>query len=63
MSSLKSAWPGVSSRFICSPRYGNCRTLVVIEMPRSRSISIQSLTALARPRFAFTAPASWMAPP
>jgi hypothetical protein len=34
-----------------------------MEMPRSRSISIQSLTALERPRFAFTAPASWMTPP
>ena len=28
---------------------------MVIEIPRSRSISIQSETALARPRFAFTA--------
>ena len=63
MSSLKSAWPGVSSRFICSPRYGKASTLVVIEMPRSRSISIQSETALALPRFAFTAPASWITPP
>ena len=36
---------------------------MVIEIPRSRSISIQSETALARPRFAFTAPASWMTPP
>jgi hypothetical protein len=34
-----------------------------MEMPRSRSISIQSETALARPRFAFTAPASWITPP
>ena len=32
-------------------------------MPRSRSISIQSLTAWARAFFAFTAPASWIAPP
>jgi hypothetical protein len=38
-------------------------TLVVIEIPRSRSSSIQSLTADARPRFAFTAPATWIAPP
>jgi hypothetical protein len=34
-----------------------------MEMPRSRSMSIQSDTALARPRLAFTAPASWITPP
>jgi len=32
----------VSSRFICIPRYGNWSTLDVIEIPRSRSMSIQS---------------------
>ena len=35
----------------------------MIEIPRSRSICIQSETADCRPRLAFTAPASWMAPP
>ena len=39
------------------------RTLETIEMPRSRSISIQSLTACARAFLALTAPASWIAPP
>ncbi len=32
-------------------------------MPRSFSISIQSLTACRRAPLALTAPAAWMAPP
>jgi len=38
-------------------------TLEAMEMPRSRSISIQSLRVWARAFLALTAPAIWMAPP
>jgi len=63
VSSLKSSWPGVSSRFIRRPAYSNCSTLVVIEMPRWRSTSIQSLVSRRPPVDRFTDPARWMAPP
>jgi hypothetical protein len=53
VSSPKSWWPGVSSRFIVCPSYGNCSTVEVIEIPRSRSSSIQSdVAARARRRAA-----------
>ena len=58
MSSLKSLWPGVSSRFQRMSSYSNCSTEVVTEMPRCFSSAIQSLTA---ERFALrdlTAPAA-----
>ncbi len=71
MSSPKSAWPGVSSRLTCTGGasagssgcgYSKLITEVVTEIPRSRSISIQS-EVVARPAFlARTAPASWIAP-
>jgi len=42
VSSEKSWWPGVSSRVISKPPWGNCKAVAVIEMPRRRSNSIQS---------------------
>ena len=64
VSSEKSLWPGVSRRFTWWPAYGNCRTLVVIEMPRCRSSSIQSLVVWRLAfRRVFTEPARWIAPP
>ena len=42
MSSEKSSWPGVSSRLKTRPSYSKVITEVTTEMPRSRSISIQS---------------------
>ena len=42
MSSEKSSWPGVSSRLKTAPSYSNVITEVTTEMPRSRSIAIQS---------------------
>jgi hypothetical protein len=63
VSSEKSAWPGVSSRFTWRPWYSNWRTLEVTEIPRSCSIFIQSLVAWRCERRAFTLPARWMAPP
>src|SRR5690606_41806365 len=38
-------------------------TDVTTDMPRSRSIRIQSDRVCMRSRLAFTSPASWMAPP
>ncbi len=63
VSSPKSWCPGVSSRFIVCPSYGNCRTVEVIEMPRSRSSSIQSEVAARARRRAATCPAVTIAPP
>jgi hypothetical protein len=45
------------------PPYSNRSTEVLIEMPRWRSISIQSEVVLRLRPFAFTAPAKWIAPP
>jgi hypothetical protein len=42
VSSEKSSWPGVSSRFTVCPAYGNCITELVTEIPRCFSTSIQS---------------------
>ena len=63
VSSPKSWWPGVSSKFIVWPWYGNCSTVDVIEMPRSRSSSIQSDVAARARRRAATCPAVTIAPP
>jgi hypothetical protein len=45
------------------PAYGNCRTLVVIEIPRWRSSSIQSLVVCRWFLRVLTEPARWIAPP
>ena len=63
MSSLKSWWPGVSSRLKASPSCSKLITAEETEMPRSRSIAIQSDRARRRSPRALTSPASWMAPP
>ena len=63
MSSEKSSWPGVSSRLNTRPSYSKVITEVTTEMPRSRSIAIQSDRVERRSRLALTCPASWMAPP
>ncbi len=63
MSSLKSWWPGVSSRLMARPRYSNCMAALVTLMPRSCSMLIQSEWAAAPPSLAFTDPARSMAPP
>ena len=42
MSSEKSSWPGVSSRLKTVPSYSKVMTEVTTEMPRARSIDIQS---------------------
>jgi hypothetical protein len=62
VSSEKSSWPGVSSRFTRSPACSNWSTLAVIEIPRSFSISIQSEVACRDARRALTEPARWIAP-
>ena len=62
MSSLKSWWPGVSSRLITQSRYSICITELATEMPRCFSISIQSLVAWREALRAFTEPAIWIAP-
>src|SRR4029079_11604583 len=62
-SSEKSSWPGVSSRLKTRRSYSNVITEVTTEMPRSRSIAIQSDRVERRSRLALTCPASWMAPP
>ena len=58
VSSLKSRWPGVSSKLKTWSPYGNCRTVDEMEMPRWRSISIQSDVAERCPARARTEPAS-----
>ena len=63
MSSEKSSWPGVSSRLKTQPPYSNVITDVTTEMPRSFSMPIQSERVETRFFFAFTSPASWIAPP
>ncbi len=63
MSSLKSSWPGVSSRLKARPRFSNDMTEAVTEMPRSRSIASQSERARRCSPRARTAPAIWIAPP
>ena len=63
MSSEKSSWPGVSSRLNTRPSYSKVITEVTTEMPRSRSIAIQSERVVRRSRLALTWPASWIAPP
>ncbi len=63
MSSEKSSWPGVSSRLNTQPPYSNVITEVTTEMPRSRSIPIQSDRVRRRSPLARTLPASWIAPP
>ncbi len=45
------------------PSYSKVMTEVTTEIPRSRSIVIQSERADWRLRLAFTWPASWIAPP
>ena len=45
------------------PAYSNCSTLLETEMPRWRSISIQSLVTARPPPLRLTEPARWMAPP
>ena len=45
-STVKSTWPGVSIRLIECPRQGSVVTAEVIVMPRLRSSSIQSMTAV-----------------
>ena len=58
VSSLKSSWPGVSSRLNRLPSYSNVITEALTEMPRSRSTFIQSEWARRASPRAFTAPAS-----
>ena len=61
--SEKSSWPGVSRRLKTAPSYSKVITEVTTEMPRAFSMAIQSERVLRPSRFAFTCPASWMAPP
>jgi len=61
--SLKSWWPGVSKRLKASPSCSKLITAEDTEMPRSRSIAIQSERTRRRSPRAFTSPASWIAPP
>ena len=63
MWSEKSSWPGVSSRLNTAPPYSKVITEVTTEMPRARSMAIQSDRVLRPSRLALTWPASWMAPP
>src|SRR5690349_1276538 len=63
VSSLKSSWPGVSSRLKTVPSFWNVITLEVTEMPRCCSIFIQSLRARRACPRALTSPARWIAPP
>jgi len=63
VSSEKSSWPGVSSRLKTQSPYSKVMTEVTTEMPRSRSMPIQSERVWTRLRLALTSPASWMAPP
>src|SRR5579871_510849 len=63
VSSEKSSWPGVSSRFTARPRNGNCMTDEVTEMPRSCSSRIQSEVACRAALRPLTVPAIWIAPP
>ncbi len=63
MSSLKSSWPGVSRRLNISPAWSNVITLAETEMPRSRSIFIQSERVRRCSPRARTAPAARIAPP
>ena len=58
VSSEKSRWPGVSSRFSSYPRYGNFITEEVTLIPRSFSIVIQSLIANRSAFRALISPAS-----
>ena len=58
VSSEKSSWPGVSSRLTTRSAYSNCITDVVTEMPRSRSIAIQSDVAWRSDLRALTVPAN-----
>ena len=57
VSSEKSSWPGVSSRFTMHSEYGNCMTDEVTEMPRSCSSRIQSEVAWRAALRPFTVPA------
>ena len=61
MSSLKSWWLGVSSRLKASPSCSKLITAEDTEIPRSRSIAIQSERARRRSPRAFTSPANWIA--
>jgi hypothetical protein len=45
------------------PWYSNVMAVLVMEMPRCFSSSIQSEVACLEARRALTSPASWMAPP
>src|SRR5580704_1096937 len=63
VSSEKSSCPGVSSRLNTRPSNSNVITEVTTEMPRSRSIFIQSERVLRRSPLALTGPARLMAPP
>jgi hypothetical protein len=63
VSSEKSSWPGVSSRLKTWSPYSKVITEVTTEMPRSRSIFIQSERVWILSRLALTSPASWIAPP
>jgi hypothetical protein len=58
VSSLKSSWPGVSSRLKVQPPYSKVMTEAVTEMPRSCSTFIQSERARRASPRALTAPAS-----
>ena len=57
VSSEKSAWPGVSTRFSAFASCSNCSTEEVTEIPRSCSIFIQSEMVRRVSLLAFTAPA------
>src|SRR5580704_13079842 len=63
VSSEKSSWPGVSRKLNTRPPYSKVMTEVTTEIPRSRSIAIQSERVDRRSRLALTCPASWIAPP
>jgi hypothetical protein len=54
-------WPGVSSRLKASPSCSELITAEETEMPRSRSIAIQSERTRRRSPRALTSPASWIA--
>src|SRR4029450_13450582 len=56
-------WPGVSRRLKTRSWNSNVITEVTTEMPRSRSIFIQSERVLRRSPLALTCPARLMAPP
>ena len=63
VSSEKSRWPGVSSRFSTTPPCSKRSTVEETEIPRRRSISMKSDVAALRVRLAPTAPASTSCPP